>query len=162
KSSSHDTFTFGHTFRDYPWHHHDKQIRNGVPEQECYIHSWKYLILIGLAKILVNFDQSQPWSEASADHLAKIESFIIDTYGSKDPDIHQIFQPATKLKISPTFSAKLGPITAGASPTIVPIAELPAIAPEVNNAIAEKIVDSLNPANKYFVLFDELDLGFDP
>lgn len=162
RSNSHDTFTFGHTFRDYPWHHHDKQIRSGVPEQECYIHSWKYLILIGLAKILVNFDQSQPWDEEAADHLAKIETFIIDTYGSKDPDIHQIFQPATQLKLNATFSAKLGPITAGASPTIVPIAELPAIAPEVNGAISEKVIASLNPENKYYVLFDELDLGFDP
>jgi len=162
RSPACDVFTLGHTFRDYPWHHHDRQIRSGVPQQECFIHSWKYLILIGLAKILVNFDNSQPWNEVAADHLSKIEAFIIDTYGSKDPDIHQIFQPATKLKISPTFSAKLGPITAGASPTIIPISDLPAIAPEVNNAISEKIIGSLNPDIKYFVLFDELDLGFDP
>jgi hypothetical protein len=162
RSSSHDTFTFGHTFRDYPWHHHDKQKRSGVPEQECYIHSWKYLMLIGLAKVLVNFDQSQPWSEPAAEHLSKIETFIIDTYGSKDPDIHQIFQPATKLKINASFSAKLGAITAGVSPTIIPIADLPTIAPEVNGAIAEKIIESLNPQNHYYILFDELDIGFDP
>jgi hypothetical protein len=162
RSNSHDIFTLGHTFRDYPWHHHDKQIRSGVPEQECFIHSWKYLTLIGLAKILVNRDNSQPWDDVSADHLAKIEASIIDTYGSKDPDIHQIFQPATKLKINPSFSAKLGPISASVSPTLIPISELPTIAPEINSAISEKIIESLNPSNKYFVLFDELDLGFDP
>ena len=161
-SKAENLFTFGHTFRDYPWHHHDLQMRTGVPEQECFIHSWKYLILMGLAKILVNFDSSQPWSDAAVDHLAKLEAFVIDTYGSKDPDIHQIFQPVTKLKINPTFSAKLGPISVGASPKIVPISDLPTIAPEVNNAISEKIVASLNPTNSYYILFDELDLGFDP
>ena len=162
RSQGATTFTFGHTFRDYPWHHHDKQKRSGVPDQECFIHSWKYLILIGMAKILVNMDQSQPWNDEAADHLAKIESFVIDTYGSKDPDISQIFQPATVLKLNASFGAQLGPISGKIEPKHVPIADLPAIAPEVNKAISDKIVQSLNPRNHYYVLFDELDMGFDP
>ena len=43
-------FAFGHTFDDYPWHHHDLQAQTGVPEERRYIHSWKYLLLMGLAK----------------------------------------------------------------------------------------------------------------
>jgi hypothetical protein len=158
RSQAATIFAFGHTFRDYPWHHHDKQKRNGVPDQECFIHSWKYLILMGLAKILVNMDHSQPWNEAAADNLSRIESFIIDTYGSKDPDIHQLFQPMTVLKLNASFSA----FGLAAAPKHVPITDLPAIAPEVNKAIAEKIIQSLNPDNRYYVLFDELDMGFDP
>lgn len=35
----HNIFTFGHTFTDYPWHHHDKQEAIGVPEEERFVHS---------------------------------------------------------------------------------------------------------------------------
>jgi hypothetical protein len=115
-----------------------------------------------LAKILVNTDHSQPWSDEAADHLAKIEAFIIDTYGSKNPDVSQLFHPSTKLKLNASFSARLGIINASVSPGEVPIAELPTIAPEVNKAILDKVVGSLNPSLRYYVLFDELDLGFDP
>ena len=36
--------------------------------------------------------------------MHKIEMFILDTYGSRDPDITQIFSPTVKLK----FSSQLG------------------------------------------------------
>src|SRR5437879_1086829 len=60
-----DHFAYGHSFDDYPWQHHDLQAQTGVPEERRYIHSWKYLILIGLAKLLLNSDQSQPWDEGA-------------------------------------------------------------------------------------------------
>ncbi|MFU8811885.1 MAG: hypothetical protein ACNA78_02895, partial [Balneolaceae bacterium] len=34
-------FTFGHTFSDYPWHHHAFQARVGIPDFDKYTHSWK-------------------------------------------------------------------------------------------------------------------------
>src|ERR1035438_3135602 len=51
-------FCFGHTFSDYPWHYHDKQARIGIPDFDKYTHSWKYLILLTLAKIILNQDLS--------------------------------------------------------------------------------------------------------
>ena len=44
-----NTFSFGHTFTDYPWHHHDKQRKVGVPEEQCFVQSWTYLCLISLS-----------------------------------------------------------------------------------------------------------------
>jgi hypothetical protein len=38
-----NTFSFGHTFTDYPWHHHDKQRKVGVPEEQCFVQSWTEL-----------------------------------------------------------------------------------------------------------------------
>ena len=70
-------FSFGHTFTDYPWHHHDKQRKLGVPEEQCFVHSWTYLCLISLSKILLNQDKSQPFSESAFDHLGRIEKFIL-------------------------------------------------------------------------------------
>jgi hypothetical protein len=160
RSHQHDIFSFGHTFRDYPWHHHDKQKRIGVPEHECFAHSWKYLILITLSKIVLNQDASQPWDELSTECLSALEVFVIDTYGSRDPDISQVFQPSTQIKLSPTLGWKLGPIEARLAPQLVPMENLPTIVQEVNANLLDKVIRSLNPANQYFVLFDELDLGF--
>jgi hypothetical protein len=39
---------------------------------------------------------------------------------------------------------------------------LPVIVQEINLNLAEYIVYSLHPDHKYFILFDQLDLGFDP
>ena len=43
KEREYNIFAFGHTFSDYPWHYHDKQIKIGVPDFDKYTHSWKYL-----------------------------------------------------------------------------------------------------------------------
>jgi hypothetical protein len=45
-SKAYNVFSLGHTFTDYPWHHHDKQRKMGVPEEQCYVYSWTYLCLI--------------------------------------------------------------------------------------------------------------------
>lgn len=57
-------FSIGYNFTDYPWHYHDQQVIPTAADQERYLHSWRYLILLALSKILLNFDQSQPYSEA--------------------------------------------------------------------------------------------------
>jgi hypothetical protein len=64
---------------------HDLQAELGVPEERRYIHSWKYLILMSLAKLLLNVDQSQPWDERVMDSMSTLEDFVIDSYGSRDP-----------------------------------------------------------------------------
>ena len=33
---THDVFSFGHTFSDYPWHYHTKQKDTGVPAEQCF------------------------------------------------------------------------------------------------------------------------------
>jgi hypothetical protein len=43
----------------------------------------------------------------------------------------------------------------------VPILELPTIIQEVNAALLKIIINLLNPDHKYFIAFDQLDLGFD-
>jgi hypothetical protein len=44
----------------------------------------------------------------------------------------------------------------------VPMEFLPTIIQEVNLNLIEYVIGSLNPENKYHILFDQLDLGFDP
>lgn len=153
---SHDYFAYGHTFDDYPWEHHDLQAQVGVPEERRYVHSWKYLILLGLAKVLLNVDQSQPWDDTSQDSLAGLESFVVDSYGSRDPDLTQLFVPDKELRFKGTLGVPLASI--GAERVLV--RELPAHVQEVNRSVQDAVLAALNPAHDYYVCFDQLDLGF--
>jgi hypothetical protein len=149
-------FSIGHTFDDYPWNHHDLQAEVGVPEERRYIHSWKYLILIGLAKILLNSDNSQPWSDDSADALGALEDFVVDSYGSRDPDFRQLFSPEKELRFKGALKLKLVEIQAEK----VRVRDLPIHIQAVNAAMQDCILRALNPDCRYYICFDQLDLGF--
>lgn len=157
-----DFFCYGHTFSDYPWHHHDLQARIGIPDFDKFTHSWKYLVLLTASKIILNFDQSLPVDTQSMDYMVRIEQFILDSYGTRDPDVTQIFTPTKHLKIKPSFQVDFKILKAGVSPEQVPMLELPKIVQELNTNLTRYVMDCLNPAHRYFVLFDQLDLGFDP
>lgn len=160
--SRHDYFSFGHTFSDYPWHHHDLQARIGIPDFDKFTHSWKYLILLTASKIILNFDQSLPFDQESMDLMIKVEKFIVDTYGTRDPDVTQVFTPSKTLKLKPHFELDWKILKTGISPESVPMAELPTIVQELNANLLRYAVRCLNPTNEYYICFDQLDLGFDP
>ena len=158
---SHDFFAYGHTFSDYPWHYHERQARVGIPEFDKYTHSWKYLILLSAAKIALNQDQSLPVDASSMEEMVRLESFVVDTYGSRDPDLTQVFSPTKHLKLKPHFELDWKILKAGISPEAVPVLELPTIVQEVNAAFVRTVLRCLNPTNRYYIAFDQLDLGFD-
>ncbi|MEX2274886.1 MAG: hypothetical protein WEA10_04895 [Actinomycetota bacterium] len=147
---------YGHSFDDYPWAHHDLQAETGVPEERRYVHSWKYLILIGLAKLLLNVDQSQPWDPQMLDSLAALEDFVVDSYGSRDPDLRQLFSPEKELR----FKGALRLPYLEVAGERVRVRDLPIHVQDVNRAVEKHVMWCLNPENKYFVCFDQLDLGF--
>jgi hypothetical protein len=154
-------FAYGHTFSDYPWHHHELQARVGIPDYDKYTHSWKYLILLSAAKIALNQDQSLPINAEGMEHLARLEAFVVDTYGSRDPDLTQTFLPSKELRLKPHFEINWKVLKAKFAPEAVPVTELPTIVQEVNTAFLHTILNCLNPENNYYIAFDQLDLGFD-
>ncbi len=156
-----DFFAYGHTFSDYPWHHHERQARIGIPDFDKYTHSWKYLILLSAAKIVLNQDQSLPFNSQSMENMLRLESFVVDTYGTRDPDLSQVFSPTKRLRLKPNFEIDWKILKAGISPEAVPVAELPVIVQEVNAAFSRTVLQCVNPKHKYYVAFDQLDLGFD-
>jgi hypothetical protein len=158
---SHDFFAYGHTFSDYPWHYHELQARVGIPDFDKYTHSWKYLILLSVSKIALNQDQSLPVDASAMEKMLRLESFVVDTYGSRDPDLTQVFSPTKHLKLKPHFELNWKILKAGISPEAVPVLELPTIIQEVNAAFLRTVLRCLNPAHRYYVAFDQLDLGFD-
>ena len=157
-----DFFSFGHTFSDYPWHYHDKQARIGIPDYDKYTHSWKYLILLTLSKIILNQDHSLPYDEQSMQDILKVEKFVIDTYGTRDPDITQIFTPTKRLKLKPILEIDWKILKVGISPDSIPMEALPTVIQEVNLNLIKYVMSCLSPENTYHICFDQLDLGFDP
>jgi hypothetical protein len=155
-------FSYGHTFTDYPWEHHTRQKRTNVPMAEAYFHSWTYLILMSLAKIALNMDQSLPYDDSHFGDLESLERFVIDSYGSRDPDLSQVFRPEQKLKIAPHLNINLGFAELGANTDWISVDDLPRFIPEVNKSISEHLLGSLNPEHAYHIAFDQLDLDFDP
>ncbi len=159
-----DFFSIGHTFSDYPWHYHVKQSLSGVPDSEKYVHSWEYLNLIALSKIILNKDNSLPCDgdEEGMSEMIKIEKFILDSYGSKDPDLTQIFTPHKKLQIKGSLGLSFSAVNASLDTEGVPMDYLPSVFQDVNKCLTRAVIKSLNPSNKYYVCYDELDLGFNP
>jgi hypothetical protein len=149
-------FSFGHTFTDYPWYHHDKQRKLGVPEEQCFVQSWTYLCLISLSKILLNQDNSQPFSAGALAHLERIEKFILDTYGTRDPDVTQIFSPTHKLRFTGDVGIDWKIIKASTRVETIEMEYLPTVVQDVNRNLKTAIVECLNPENSYYVLFDQL------
>jgi hypothetical protein len=153
-----DTVSYGYTFDDYPWQHHDLQAQSGIPDERRYFHSWKYLILIGLSKVLLNFDESQPWNEQALDSLSALEDFVVDSYGSRDPDLTQLFSPEKELRFKGTLRFPFLEVVGER----LRVRELPVHVQDVNQAVQSHVVASLNPDITYYVCFDQLDLGFNP
>src|SRR5208283_4463262 len=158
----HDFFCWGHTFADYPWHHHSLQARVGIPDYDKFTHSWKYLILLTVSKVILNYDYSLPFDQTSMEEMERIQRFIVDSYGTRDPDVTQIFSPTRELRLAPYFELDWKLFKAGIKPERVPMAELPIIVQELNSNLTRAVFSCLSPTNRYFVAFDQLDLGFDP
>lgn len=157
-----DSFCVGHVFTDYPWAYHDLQVVPSAAEQERYLHSWRYLILLSLSKILLNFDASQPWRAEAVEPLAKIEKFVVDTYGARDPDITEIFHPGKRLRRLKGLKVDLKFVSGESGPDELAMENLPKVFQDVNRNLQALVLASLNPDNSYYVCFDQLDIGFQP
>jgi hypothetical protein len=95
-------------------------------------------------------------SQEAVDALEGIESFVVDSYGSRDPDLTQLFRPERELRFK--GSLRLGVVAVDAEK--VTVRELPAHVQEVNRTIQAAVLKALNPDYNYYVCFDQLDLGF--
>lgn len=76
QQSDPEVFTVGYNLSDYPWHHRALQAKNDVPENEKFIQSWMYLMLIAIAKIIINEDQSIPYDRESNIQLEVMHKHI--------------------------------------------------------------------------------------
>ncbi len=153
----HDRFALGFTFADYPWQFHDKQIMPAAAQQERYLNSWQYLLLVAIARVLVSEDQSQPWSASVSSDVDRLRKFVVDTYGTTKVSHLEVFNPKRIIRGLDGLQLGIAGLSAGAG---ISVANLPQVFPEVIRAVSELVLRVANPKFKYFILFDELDIGF--
>jgi hypothetical protein len=156
-----ETFTYGHTFAEYPWGHHKLQEQSGVPAERRYANSWIYFINLTMAKILLNHDQTQPWCDEVTEDIGQIRKFVKDSYGTYDPKVVELFTPHKQLRIKPHLKG-LCDTGVGLDVESISVSQLPAYIQEVNRTITDLISRCINPELNYYICFDEVDKGFDP
>lgn len=153
-----DVRSLGFTFSDYPWEHHGKQKQSGVPDEECYRESWKYFLCLMLCKIILRHKDEVRGDKSAQVALADIEKFVIDSYGSPDPSLTRVFTPGQKIQLSGginIFGAK-------GEARSIDIETLPTFYSEVNRNVLESVFKCLATEKRFYICFDELDIGFDP
>lgn len=150
--------SLGFVFSDYPWEHHGQQKQSGVPDEECYRESWKYFISMMLCKLMLKDRSIIPPESDAQDALLDIERFVRDSYGSTDPALTRIFTPGQKLKIS----GRLNFWGLSGEAKTIDIEKLPKFYSEVNRNVLEALMRCMTPNYRFYICFDELDIGFDP
>ena len=160
QQSDPEVFTVGYNLSDYPWHHHALQAKNDVPENEKFIQSWMYLMLIAIAKIIINEDQSIPYDRESNIQLEVIKAFVSDTYGTLKPEITALFTPQRKIKLS-SLKAKLCQIGVELPAEVIDMPSLPLCIQEINKVLLDAVLKCIHPDHRYYICFDELDIGFE-
>jgi len=156
-----DIFGVGLKFRDYPWGIHEQIKDTDAAPVERYTHSWVFLMLVELAK-LVLADQSQAFPPNSEADKAKkaLEKFIRENWGHVGFEFKDIFRRTEyTFDFNPQFA---GTGFGGLTREVVPRGQLASKLVEANRwikACLERVIES---ESWYFILFDELDTGYDP
>ena len=145
-------------FTHYPWEYHNLMAVSSAADTERYLHSWRYFILISLAKILFKSERSAIESKA----YKKIKQFLIDTYGSLDPDLTRIFEPRRRIRGLKSLGVSIMSSGIEAEVDEVDMKSLPRMFQEVNSTLQDLMVEALNPECHYFICFDSLDMNFEP
>lgn len=99
------------TLRGYPWSVHAQRIDRGASEIEAYVSSWRYLVAVELASLVLS--RANGYSGAQAKSL---RHFFEDNYGGTNPALGDVLRPArlhlSRLSFEPeVLGNKLGGIS---------------------------------------------------
>lgn len=148
------------SLRGYPWGIHAQRIDYGASEIEAYVSSWRYLIAVELASLLLTLSGSSRTYKTEV-----LSKFLEENYGGPNPDLSKILQPKritlSKLSFTPAIMGnQLGGV------------ELERKKGDHNfglelNALSQSIMTAIIDAAKAMGVkslslhFDELDQGLD-
>jgi hypothetical protein len=156
-----DVFASGLKFRDYPWGIHEQVKDTDAAPVERYTHSWVFLILVELAKlVLTDASRDFPPSSDASKAQAALAKFINNNWGDVRFEFRDIFRKKLyQFEFNPQFSGtSLGSVRRHT----VERGELASKLVEANRWLKSCLERILDSENWYFVLFDELDAGYDP
>jgi hypothetical protein len=150
----------GLLFANYPWGAHaDVQDTDAAPV-ERYSASWQFLILIELAKLALRNKDSIPAGEDVKKAASVLDKFIRTNWGQVNYKFKDTFKKRN-------YSFNFEPKFAGASLASLRVDQvardrLAGFLTEANRWLMFCLGHVLSSDDWYFVLFDELDRGYDP
>jgi energy-coupling factor transporter ATP-binding protein EcfA2 len=151
----------GLEFRNYPWNTHGEVSDSSASPVERYLNSWKFLMLVELAKLVLTNNAHERPQTADAEQAERVlAKFIKTNWGDLDFRFRDIF---TRREFSFKFEPKVFGVSLGALELDkVPRNQLAGVLEEANRWLLQCLSYILTPEHWYFILFDDLDLAYDP
>jgi hypothetical protein len=146
------------TFSDYPWEAHQGVFDPQVSERSRYVETWYFLMLVELAKLAVGEDASQPIAPSFTEDVRELRRFLLENWGDYKFDHREIFKK-TSYRLEPQLLGnKIGSV------------EWSATSPSglgdrlrlLNIWLTERLQRIIRSDCEYWLMFDELDLDFEP
>lgn len=149
-------------FSSYPWATHAKYVDQGADSTEKYVSSWTFLILASAVSSVLERGFSvggRPQTDAKRD----LEEFLKKNYGSVHLDFRRAF-PEGGIRVDGIQGGGgLGPVTGSAGVHVGRDGVTFSNDLSRVNAWIQAKLEILRPSiPECFVLFDELDMGYDP
>lgn len=153
------------TLHNYPWGKHKEIRESGLPDDLAYINSWKYVIWIVLAKRLLSYSEPKRpklidkpfWQRLFNANRRFLHRFLTINYGSVAPDFTEILAD----KARNIRSIKLDRVEVSADPATFSSRPLSESINIINQEVEARLWSVLSDEKKYYLLFDQLDLGWD-
>jgi hypothetical protein len=151
----------GLQFHNYPWSVHGDVTDEDGSSVERYFNSWKFLILVELSKLVLDEPEHElPEDEKATEAAEVLRRFIQANWGTVSFEFRDIFkQKKYHFAFEPTvFGNSLGSLKV----ENVPRDHLAGFLVEANRWLLECLSHVLAKDFWYYVLFDGLDLAYDP
>lgn len=150
----------GLLFNDYPWRVHDVFKNSIVSEQESFVSSWSFLLYIEFIKLVVKDINS--YDKKTKKEIKKLSKWLKKNWGTSDFDFKKNFTPKKK-RFSWSFSPQiLGCSLGSVSSAFDKKDDVSNSLSEINKSLKSILQKLSNKERQYSLLFDELDLGYNP
>jgi hypothetical protein len=151
----------GLKFQDYPWKLHYQYETTTGDHYERYVHSWKFLAYIEIFKALLADPNRSSFTKTEQEALDAVEQFIKKNWGTVAFDYKKMF-PSGGFNVD---ALKVAPQAAGFGLGGVDITRKGGLGETIirlNEWLWSNLqVAGLASSTPVYVLFDELDSGFD-
>lgn len=155
---SHEVIAKPLNLRGYPWGVHAQRIDRGASGIEAYVSSWRYLIAVEMAAILLEHTERPSYTKAK-----ELAEFFKDNYGGSTPKLSDILRPGrlrlSKISLQPqVMGNQLGAVEMDRVAGDLQLgSELDALSGAIiDNALAISLNEGIGPIALHF---DELDQG---
>lgn len=144
--------------RGYPWGLHSKRVDLGASQIEAYVSSWRYLIAVELASLVLSKSERPQFSE-----VIDLKKFMDENYGGPNPTLGLILQPQrikiARFSIMPAVMGnQLGGVDLDRKPGDSQLGlELNALSDAIFKSVIE--IASNENIGPLVLHFDELDQG---